>query len=348
MATVRPINRGKAKIMSLLPGLLLGVVGGMLNGSFTAPMKFSSNWAWENSWLIYSVIGLLCIPIAIALIFVPDLVAVYQAASPGAVALAMLFGFGWGVGSVLFGLGIHMLGMALGFAIILGLTAALGSLIPLIVLSPQALFTAHGVSVLVGLAIVVCGIIVCAKAGAMKNASSASEGTRFRAGFLICIGSGIFSSMLNLALAFGAPIAEAAVQAGATPGAAQNAIWALAVGAGSLANIGYSLGLLFRNKSWNRFSTSGSGKNILLATAMGILWMAGVSVYGAGAAALGGLGPVIGWPLFMSTVIITGNVWGFATGEWKQAHPAALRLNLVGVALLIAAIAVISVGSARS
>jgi L-rhamnose-H+ transport protein len=150
MASVRPINRGKAKIMSLLPGLLLGVVGGMLNGSFTAPMKFSSNWAWENSWLIYSVIGLLCIPIAIALIFVPDLVAVYQAASPGAVALAMLFGFGWGVGSVLFGLGIHMLGMALGFAIILGLTAALGSLIPLIVLSPQALFTAHGVSVLVG------------------------------------------------------------------------------------------------------------------------------------------------------------------------------------------------------
>jgi hypothetical protein len=49
----------------------------------------------------------------------------------------------------------------------------------------------------------------------------------------------------------------------------------------------------------------------------------------------------------MSTVIITGSVWGFATGEWRQAHPAALRLNLLGVALLIAAIAVISIGSAR-
>jgi hypothetical protein len=68
---------------------------------------------------------------------------------------------------------------------------------------------------------------------------------------------------------------------------------------------------------------------------------------GAGAAALGGLGPIIGCPLFMSMVIITGNVWGFATGEWKQAPLAALRMNLVGVALLIAAIAVISVGSAR-
>jgi len=333
--------------MSLLPGVLLSVVGGMLNGSFTAPMKFRSNWAWENTWLVYSVIGLLCIPIAIALIFVPDLAAVYRAASPAAVALAMLFGFGWGVGSVLFGLGIHMLGMALGFTIILGLTAALGSLIPLILLSPQALFTAHGASVLTGLAIVVCGINVCAKAGAMKHASSAGEGTRFRAGLLICIGSGIFSSMLNLALAFGAPIAKAAVQAGATPSAAQNAIWALAVGAGSLANIGYTLRLLFRNKSWGRFNAAGSGKNILLATAMGILWMAGISVYGAGAAALGGLGPIIGWPLFMSMVIITGNVWGFATGEWKQAPVAALRTNLVGVALLIAAIAVISVGSAR-
>ncbi len=77
---------------------------------------------------------------------------------------------------------------------------------------------------------------------------------------------------------------------------------------------------------------------------MGVLWMAGVSVYGAGASALGDLGPIIGWPLFMSMVIITGNIWGFATGEWKQGPRAALRVNLAGVALLIVAIIVISVG----
>jgi L-rhamnose-H+ transport protein len=336
----------------VLSGVLLALLGGMLNGSFTAPMKFTKNWAWENTWLIYSIVGLLCIPIAIALTSVPDLMAVYRTASPDAVALAMLFGFGWGVGSVLFGLGISRLGMALGFAIILGLTAALGSLIPLIVLSPEALPTARGASVLAGLAIVVFGIILCAKAGGMKNdseqASNKSANTltrsRYRAGLLICIGSGVFNAMLNLAFAFGAPVAEAAAHSGATPSAAQNAIWALAVGAGSLPNIGYTLLLLFRNKSWGGFGAAGSGRNLLLAAVMGALWMAGIMVYGSGAAALGDLGAVIGWPLFMSMVIITGNIWGFATGEWRQAPPAALRLNLTGVAVLIVAIGVISIG----
>jgi L-rhamnose-H+ transport protein len=330
----------------LVSGIFLAVTGGMLNGSFTAPMKFTKNWVWENTWLIYSFIGLLCIPVAIALISVPNLMEVYRVASPTAVALALLFGFGWGIGSVLFGLGISMLGMALGFAIILGLTAALGSLIPLVVLSPDALGTARGASVLIGLAIVVLGISLCARAGGLKSESPSGNlsRTQYRTGLLICIGSGVFNAMLNLALAFGAPVAEAAAQHGATPSAAQNAIWALAVGAGSIANIGYTLFLLFRNKTWGSFVASRSGRNALLATTMGVLWMAGISVYGAGAAALGDLGPVMGWPLFMSMVIITGNVWGFATGEWSQAPRAALRLNLMGVGVLIVAIVVISVG----
>jgi L-rhamnose-H+ transport protein len=151
--------------------------------------------------------------------------------------------------------------------------------------------------------------------------------------------------MLNLALAFGAPVAEAAVRGGATPFGAQNAIWALAVGGGSVANICYTLFLLFRNHSWRQFVAGRSARSALLASVMGVLWIAGVSVYGAGATALGSLGPVMGWPLFMSTIIITGNLWGYTTGEWKRAPPVALRTNLFGVAILILAIVVISIGS---
>lgn len=333
-------------MMNLLPGVLLAVLGGMLNGSFTAPMKFTRNWAWENTWFVYSVFGLLCIPVGVAVLTVPDLLGTYEAAPSSAVIAAVLFGFGWGIGSVLFGLGIQMLGMALGFGIILGLTAAMGSLIPLVLLSPDTLFTPRGLSVLAGLAIVIVGIVLCARAGGMKSAEASGQTSqsRFRAGLLICIGSGVFSSMLNLALAFGAPVAEAAVRGGATAVAGQNAIWALAVGGGSIANIGFTLLSLSRNRTWGGFSAPGSGRNAVLAMLMGVLWMAGISVYGAGATAMGSLGAVMGWPLFMSMVIITGNVWGFVTGEWKQAPAAALRLNLAGVAVLIVAIVVISLG----
>jgi L-rhamnose-H+ transport protein len=178
---------------SLFAGLCLAVLGGTLTGSFTAPMKFIHRWTWENTWFVYSIVGFLIIPIAMASLSVPHLIEVYHAANPRAVALAVLFGFGWGVGSVLFGLGVTMLGMALGFAVILGLTAAAGSLIPLIVLSPEAFPTARGAAIVLGLAIVVCGIVVCARAGGLKNQSEASTLDRqhYRKGLLICISSGV-------------------------------------------------------------------------------------------------------------------------------------------------------------
>ncbi len=340
-----------------ISGALLAVVGGLLNGSFAVPMKLTSNWPWANIWLVYSVVGLLIIPVGFALWTVPNLVATYRGSSAEVLTLTVLFGLGWGMGSVLFGLGINLLGIALGFAIILGLTAALGALIPLLVLTPQYLGTGRGTSVLIGLAMVLGGIVLCARAGGLKNEArdhrpaavsaltGADQRSKYRIGLLICIASGVLSSMLNLALAFGAPIAAAAVQAGATASQAQNAVWALAVSMGSLVNIGYTLFLLCRDQGWRAYGAAGSGRNWVAAAAMGVLWMLGIVVYGAGASALGDLGAVIGWPLFMATVIITGNGWGFVTGEWKHARPAAVAYNLGGVLVLVAAIMLISRGS---
>jgi len=342
-------------IESLASGVLLAVLGGIMNGSFSVPMKFTTNWSWANTWLVYSVVGLLLIPVGLAVVSVPHLLAAYQASSTEALVLTVLFGLGWGIGSTLFGLGISRLGIALGFAIILGLTAALGALIPLLVLTPQHLGTPQGAWILAGLAVVLVGIALCAWAGGLKSAESAGQHdevttasaeqqkrSRYRTGLLICIASGVLSSMLNLALAFGAPIAESAVRTGASAAGAQNAVWALAVGAGSLVNIGYTCFLLFRDDGWRAYRTAGSTKNWAVSVVMGILWLFGIVVYGAGAASLGDLGAIIGWPLFMATVIITGNIWGVVTGEWRQAPRAAVGYNVAGVTVLIAAILIIS------
>ena len=32
-------------------GILLLILAGAMNGSFTLPMKFTRKWAWENTWL---------------------------------------------------------------------------------------------------------------------------------------------------------------------------------------------------------------------------------------------------------------------------------------------------------
>jgi hypothetical protein len=77
---------------------------------------------------------------------------------------------------------------------------------------------------------------------------------------------------------------------------------------------------------------------------MGVLWMGGMTAYGAGALALGRLGPSMGWILFMSSMIIVANVLGAATGEWKGASARSLKLMATGVAVLILAIVVVGAG----
>jgi len=54
---------------------------------------------------------------------------VYAVTSTGALIRIAGFGFCWGIGSALAGLGMNLLGIGLGMAIILGLSASLGSLI---------------------------------------------------------------------------------------------------------------------------------------------------------------------------------------------------------------------------
>jgi L-rhamnose-H+ transport protein len=47
------------------------------------------------------------------------------------------------------------------------------------------------------------------------------------------------------------------------------------------------------------------------------------------------MGPVLGWPLFMSAIIIVSNIWGLATGEWRGVRPQTLLTVSLGMLLLI-------------
>ena len=56
--------------------------------------------------------------------------------------------------------------------------------------------------------------------------------------------------------------------------------------------------------------------------------------YGASATLLGQLGTTMGWLILMSVSVLTANLWGVVTGEWKGAPKNAhLRMFLgLGVA----------------
>jgi hypothetical protein len=72
---------------------------------------------------------------------------------------------------------------------------------------------------------------------------------------------------------------------------------------------------------------------------MGVMWMAGIALYGAGARKLGPLGASLGWGILMSSMVLVANVFGLATGEWTSAPAASKRQLGYGVLLLVLAIA---------
>ena len=142
-------------------GLALLLVAGIANASFALPMKFTRRWAWENTWLVFAVFALLVLPTVVTLATVPNLVQVYAGILP-MILIVAAFGAGWGVAQVLFGLSVDLLGIALTFSIVLGISAAVGSMIPLIRLHPQKVFSGGGLGVMAGISLVILGVVICA------------------------------------------------------------------------------------------------------------------------------------------------------------------------------------------
>src|ERR1700751_3564805 len=175
---------------NLVVGLLLVVLAGLLNGSFAAPMKRMADWRWENTWLIFAVLGLVVIPWAIAFVTVPQLGSVYTGAPSSALVKVLLFGILWGVGATLFGLGISRVGLALGFALILGITACFGSLLPMAILHPDQLTTKRGIALITGTLVMALGLILLSLAGQTREREAGTrenERSGFRMGLIICI-----------------------------------------------------------------------------------------------------------------------------------------------------------------
>ena len=85
--------------------------------------------------------------------------------------------------------------------------------------------------------------------------------------------------------------------------------------------------------------------NYVYSLAMGVLWLVGFFLYGLGATALAELAPILGWPIFMTVMVLVANFWGLVTGEWKGAGKRALGYLAAGTGVMIVAMVVISMAA---
>lgn len=327
----------------MLGALLLVLLAGGMNGSFATPMKRVRGWEWENVWIVWALLGMVIIPAVVAAGTIPKLGRVYSVAGAAPLLRTAFYGMLWGVGAIFFGLAVTRIGLALGFGIILGTASSFGAIVPLIKVHRDQIFTSTGVSTLIGVGVILAGVAACARAGVLREGATSmnrSEGS-FRVGLLMCVLSGLGSTFMSLALNEAAPIYVAAESFGAAPSRSLNAVWCVLLGGGFIVNAAYCGFRLIRRNSMERFRSSAI-TNFGLVLMMAVLWSGSNFAYGAGARNMGPLGLVLGWPVFMAAIVLTANVWGFMTGEWRGAGRRAAAWAAAGNLILVAGIWVIA------
>ena len=202
------------------PNPIIGVIyhwiGGFASATNFIPFRGIRRWSWEIYWLIQGFAAWIVAPLVLAGLLVPNLFGILHAAPQSSIYYALLWGALWGVGGLTFGLAIRYLGIALGYAIALGLCTAFGTLIPPIYDGSihAILHETSGQIILTGVALCLIAVAINGAAGLSKErevtpeekAEAGESDFSFGKGLAVAIFAGIMSSFFAFGLKAGAPI----------------------------------------------------------------------------------------------------------------------------------------------
>lgn len=329
--------------MNLTLGLIIVTLAGILQGSFFMPMTYTKKWEWEHNWFAFSLLGMLIVNWIIAYFTIDNIFSIISQIPSRLLLTVLFFGLCWGIGAILFGKAMDLLGMALGYPVIMGINAAAGTIIPALIFSPGIFLQNKGIFIIAGSLITVVGIIICTKASTQKIKDESSSKSKFSSlGLILAIIAGFTSCLPNIGAAFSKDITVIALHSGVNKVLAGNVVWSLFFTMGALANMGYCLYLVIRNKTEKEFVNSHKRQNWLLILSMSAMWIGSFYFYGFGSTILGNLGLIVGWPLMVSLSIVVGNLWGIYRGEWKGASSSSKSLLNVGMLVLVVSIVIIA------
>jgi L-rhamnose-H+ transport protein len=239
--------------MQAILGIIFHFIGGFSSGSFYMPYKKVKGWSWESFWIVGGVFSWLIVPPLAAYLTIPGFMDIIKTSSTTVLTSTFIMGLLWGFGGLTYGLGVRYLGVSLGSSIILGLCSFFGALVPAVYyyFNPKDgkdtiadLFgTSWGLMVMAGLVLCIIGIVICGKAGGMKEKDLAKskadkihsylhegDDANFKASHIDASGSefllvkglivAVISGVLSACFSF-------AIEAGNSMGVAANDAWKL-------------------------------------------------------------------------------------------------------------------------
>jgi len=344
-------------------GFLFIAIGGLASASFYLPLKYVKKWSWESGWAIYSVVALLIGPWILAMLTIPNLFGIISEVSSASIFWPVLFGVGWGIGGLTWGLSIRFLGIGLGNAFPLGLTSAfstiIGPFVPILIdpaKRPEGMGSAISVKAheifsgtsgsltLLAVAISLVGIGFCGYAASLKDKDKKSEGNaesgkdfNLKKGMIVAVIAGVMSACF----AFGeyAGNEMTSLTASQNPGSiwSYNPVYAVLLIGGFLFNFSYSIYLNFKNKTLKDYSSKESPvmRNFILAGVAGLVWFSQFVFKGIGTTKIPENVSFITWGLLFTFVIVFSNVIGIIGKEWKGVKSKTMMVLLTGMGLLI-------------
>ncbi|WP_438482620.1 L-rhamnose/proton symporter RhaT [Oleiharenicola lentus] len=334
-------------------GTLLHTVGAASAALCYAPQRYVKNWKWQTYWLVQAAACWLILPWIFAYFTIPQLGTVLAEAPGSAMRNSYLLGVLYGVGGIAFGAAIRYIGFSLTYALAIGLSCVLGTLIPTIQAGTlgQILSNTGGTFVVGGVLLGGLATFITGLAGFRKEREITTDSvtkTQFnpRVGLPIVVLAGVLSAVFSFSLAAGQPIADVAAKYGA--GNFQgNVIYLFSHSGAFTTTLIYCLYLITRDKSAGEFTSAGGanlGANYALSILTGLLWYLQFFFYGLGHVRMGDL-KFSSWAIHMIILILLSCGFGVAIGEWKSCRPATKLIITGAIVLLFAAVGLLTYGN---
>ncbi|MDP9050088.1 MAG: L-rhamnose/proton symporter RhaT [Acidobacteriota bacterium] len=354
-------------------GVLLHWTGGLSAASCYLPFRGIRRWSWEIYWLAQGLFSWIVMPPIFAALLVPGMVAILRGATPATLFYTWFWGAMWGIGGLLFGLGVRYLGIALGYTIALGFSTAFGTMVPPLFAGQLGAIARErpGQVVILGVAVCLGAIVVSGVAGSMKERELAGKKVEeaaalggkgeylFRRGILVASFAGIMSACFAYGLAAGKPISD--VTRGTLLLHGRRDLWqslpalVVVLWGGFTTNALWCGGLLIRNRTAAQFAgrASDTGEwlgarrvalNYAFAAAAGLLWYLQFFFYSMGQTKMGKY-DFSSWTLHMAGTILFATLWGAVLHEWRGTSRRTKAVGAVGFALLVLSTLVVGYGN---
>jgi len=340
---------------------LLGVgfhsVGAVFAASCYTSKKKVKGWSWQTYWITQASVCWFLLPIIGAVLTIPDLLKVLHEAPADAMRSSFFWGMAYGVGGTAFGISIRYIGFSLTYAIAVGLSAVLGTLIP--PLYHHTLGDKLGKPgagwIIAGIVIGTLGIACAGLAGRMKESDLTAQNKRgefsLSKGLALSLLAGVLSAVYGFALDAGEPIANVASAHGAGVWRG-NVVYIFANTGAFVTTSVYCFFLHLRHKTIGELVELPAGQedgslpiNFIMAAITGLFWYGQFFFYNLGHVRMGDKFAFTSWAIHMIMLVLFSNLMGVMLREWTQCRRITHRTITLALFILVTAVLALTYGN---